>query len=238
MPALVSADPSEGHTARNFDQALTELRVHVAAMGGLVIDQVRCAAHALIDNDVSQAELVLSREAAVNQLERQVDREAFRVIALHQPMAGDLRITKAVSRVTVDLERAGDEAKKIARFATLISIGSNNAPVLAIARYLRHMTSLSLQMLRDAVRALDEADVELANRVVASDRELDAEFSNALRQLLTVTMQDQSALRAIIDTVFMLKSLERIGDHAKNIAEQAVFMVSGVDMRHRAPDPQ
>ncbi|MBC7982559.1 MAG: phosphate signaling complex protein PhoU [Candidatus Obscuribacterales bacterium] len=233
MSMLSSAEPSEGHIAASFDQALTELRLHVAAMGGLVIDQVSRAAHALLDDDISQADLVLGREDRVNELERNVDREAFRVIALHQPMAVDLRITKAVSRVTVDLERAGDEAKKIARFAKHVAINAPHAPVIAVSSCLRRMSALSVDMLRNAVRALDESDLELANRVAARDLELDAEFENALRQILTVAMEDRDVLRAIIDTVFVLKSFERIGDHAKNIAEQAVFMVSGVDVRHR-----
>ena len=109
--------PMEGHTAKAFDGALTELRLHAVGMGGLVIDQVATAVRALLDADADLAQIVLSRETQVNELERAVDREAFKLIALHQPVAGDLRMAMAVSRMTVDLERAGDESKKIARFA-------------------------------------------------------------------------------------------------------------------------
>lgn len=229
---MSTTDPVEGHTAKAFDAALSDLRMQVVAMGGLVIDQVSTAARALLD-DAALADLVLSREARVNELERSVDREAFRLIALHQPMAGDLRMAKAVSRITVELERAGDESKKIAKFAARLATGEPQGPVRAVARYLRHMAELTAGMLRDAVRAFDEADVPLAQRVSARDSELDAEFAAALRQLLTLAMQDQRFLGATIDTVFALKGLERIGDHAKNIAEQVVFVASGEDIRHK-----
>jgi phosphate transport system protein len=231
-PSVSSEDPLEGHTAKVFDAALADLRLHIVAMGGLVIDQVSTAVHALLDSDADLAQRVLAREPRVNELERNVDREAFRLIALHQPMAGDLRLAKAVSRMTVELERAGDEAKKIAKFAARLAIGEPSGPVRAVARSLRHMAALTTGMLRDAVRALDEADPDLARQVARRDSELDAEFAAALRQLLTVAMQDQRFLSTTIDTVFALKGLERIGDHAKNIAEQVVFIASGEDVRH------
>lgn len=226
-------DPLEGHTARAFDAALAELRLHAVSMGGLVIDQVSTAIRALLEGDATLAQLVLSREAQINELERTVDREAFRLIALHQPVAGDLRMAKAVSRVTVELERAGDESKKIAKFAARIATGEPHGPVHAVSRYLRHMAELTGGMLRDAVRALDEYDADLAHSVSARDAELDEEFAAALRQLLTLAMQDQRFLSATINTVFALKGLERIGDHAKNIAEQVIFVASGEDVRHQ-----
>lgn len=230
---MISTDPLEGHTAKAFDAALGELRLQVVAMGGLAIDQVSMAIRALLEGDDALAQMVLSRESRINEFERSVDREAFRVIALHQPMASDLRMAKAVSRITVELERVGDEAKKIARFAGRLAQGEPQGPVRAVARYLRHMAELTTSMLREAVRALDEADPELARGVASRDSELDAEFAAALRQLLTLAMQDQRFFSATIDTVFALKGLERIGDHAKNIAEQVLFVASGEDMRHR-----
>lgn len=227
------SDPAEGHTARSFDAALSELRLHVVTMGGLAIDQVSTAVRALLESDTELAQVVLARESKLNDLERTVDREAFRLIALHQPMAGDLRMAKAVSRITVELERVGDESKKIARFAVRVATGEPQGPVRAVSRFLRHMADLTASMLRDAVRALDEADLDLARGVSSRDSELDDEFAAALRQLLTLAMQDQRYLGATIDTVFALKGLERIGDHAKNIAEQVIFVGSGEDMRHR-----
>ena len=237
MTSIRTPDPAEGHTARVFDTALSELRLHVVTMGGLAIDQVGTAVRALLDGDADLAKVVLARETKLNDLERTIDREAFRVIALHQPMAGDLRMAKAVSRITVELERVGDEAKKIAKFAARLATGTPTGPVRAVARYLRHMVDLTTGMLRDAVRALDEADIELAQGVTSKDNELDAEFAAALRQLMTLAMQDQRFLSATIDTVFALKGLERIGDHAKNIAEQVVFVASGEDVRHKKHQP-
>jgi phosphate transport system protein len=176
---------------------------------------------------------VLARESQLNKFERDIDREAFRLIALHQPVAGDLRMAKAVTRITVELERVGDESKKIARFAARLATGDPPGPVRAVARYLLHMAELTAGMLREAVRAFDEADPDLARAVASRDSELDAEFAAALRQLLTLVMEDQRILGATIDTVFALKGLERIGDHAKNIAEQVVFVSSGEDVRHQ-----
>jgi phosphate transport system protein len=226
-------DPVEGHTAKAFDAALSELRLQLVAMGGLVIDQVSSATRALLDGDSSLAQLVLSREEKVNELERFVDREAFRLIALHQPVAGDLRMAKAASRITVELERAGDEAKKIAKFAARLASGEPVGPVHAVARYLRHMAELTAGMLRDSVRSLDESNADMAREVSARDAELDSEFDAALRQVFTLVMQDARYLGATIDTVFALKGLERIGDHAKNIAEQVVFVASGEDISHK-----
>ena len=226
-------DPVEGHTAKAFDAALSDLRLQIVSMGGLVIDQVSSAVRALLDGDATVAELVLSREQTVNELERFVDREAFQLIALHQPMAGDLRMAKAASRITIELERAGDEAKKIAKFAARVATGEPQGPVLAVARYLRHMAELTTGMLRDAVRSLDESNAQMARAVRARDSELDDEFAAALRQIMTLAMQDARFLGATIDTVFALKGLERIGDHAKNIAEQVEFVASGEDVRHK-----
>ena len=226
MTSMSSGDRSEGHTLKALDQALTELRLHALNMGGLVIDQVSCAARALLKGDVELARLVVEREQQVNEFDRLVDREAFELIALRQPVAGDLRTARAISRAIIELERVGDEAKKIARFAVRLTEGEPQGPVLAVSKYLRHMADLSMSMLSDAVRALDEGDIELARSVTSRDAELDQEFASALRQLLTLVMEDQMYLKATIDTVFALKGLERIGDHAKNIGEQVLFMMS------------
>jgi len=232
MTTLLQGDPTEGHTSRAFDSALAELRLNVVAMGGLVVDQVAAAARALLSADMDAARLVLDREDRVNRFEQRVDHEAFQLIALHQPVAGDLRMARAISRATVEFERAGDESKKIARFALRLGEGEPQGPVVAVARYLRHMADLSVDMLRDAVRALDESDAAMASTVELRDAELDREFQAALRQILTLVMEDQRYLKTTIDTVLALKGLERIGDHAKNVAEQVRFMLSGENVRH------
>jgi phosphate transport system protein len=225
--ALTGGDPLEGHISKTVDQSLTELRTHAVEMGGLVIDQVTSAVDALIDRDVRLADFVLSREPLVNDYETRLDSDSLTFIALQQPVANDLRTARAIARVGLELERVGDESKKIAKFAARAGAVGAQDPVVAVARYLRHMAALSSAMLRSAVRALDEASPSLAREVLARDKELDAEFATALRQLMSFVMQDHQFLRATIDTVFALKGLERIGDHAKNIAEQVLYMVEG-----------
>jgi len=222
-----AGDPAEGHISRAVDQSLVDLRLRAVAMGGLVIDQVASCVRALVEHDAKLAELVLSREPLVNAYDGQLDRDTLTFIALQQPVASDLRATRAVARVALELERVGDESKKIARFAAQASTGSVHDPVVAVARYLRHMASLSTAMLRSAVRALDEASPALARDVLARDKELDAEFATAIRQLMSFVMDDHQCLRATVDTIFALKGLERIGDHAKNISEQVLYMVEG-----------
>jgi len=221
------ADPLEGHTSKTVDQALHELRTHAVEMGGLVIDQVGSAVRALLERDVRVAEMVLSREPQVNEYESRIDRESLTFMALHQPVASDLRTARAISRAALEMERVGDESKKIARFAAKVGAVAPHDPVAAVARSLRHMASLSTAMLRSAVRALDEANPTLARDVLDRDKELDEEFASALRQVMSFVMEDQQFLRATVDTVFALKGLERIGDHAKNIAEQVLYMVEG-----------
>jgi phosphate transport system protein len=220
-------DPIEGHTSKTVDQSLHGLRMHAVEMGGLVIDQVGASVRALIERDARLAELVVSREPQVNDYDSRLDRDSLTFIALQQPVANDLRMARAVARIGLELERVGDEAKKIARFAMHIGTASSGDPVVAVARYLRHMADLSMGMLRSAVRALDEGDPELATQVLTRDKELDREYATALRQLMSYVMQDHQFLKPTIDTMFALKGLERVGDHAKNIAEQVLYMVEG-----------
>jgi phosphate transport system protein len=221
------ADPHEAHTSKTVDQSLNELRTRAVEMGGLVIDQVGRAVQALLERNLRLAGLVLSREPLINEYESRLDRDSLAFIALQQPVANDLRTARAISRAGLELERVGDESKKIARFAAQVGAIAPHDPVAAVARSLRHMSGLSSAMLRSAVRALDEADPALARQVLDRDKELDAEFASALRQVMSFAMEDQQFLRATVDTVFALKGLERIGDHAKNIAEQVLYMVEG-----------
>jgi phosphate transport system protein len=229
MNTAADTDPTEGHTSRSLDHALSELRLSTVSMGGLVIDQVTTAMSALLDADSDAAEQVLFRELQVNQLEQRIDRDAFRLIALHQLVAGDLRLVRAVARVIHELERVGDEARKIASFAQRVIAGTPQGPVTTVAPYLRHMAGLSASMLREAVRSLDESDLARAHQVTVRDAELDEEFASALRKVFTLVMEGEPYLRATIDTVFALKGLERIGDHAKNIAEQVVLILGHND---------
>lgn len=235
------SEPFEGHILRAYDGALGSLRLQVLAMGGLVSDQVTTAVRALLDYDRDAAELVVARERQINAYDTEIEAESFRLLARRAPVAGDLRVILAVSRAVTDLERSGDEAKKIARIA-LTSLRRTAAdPSVPVHRHLRHMAQLAGEMMRMAVDALDRGDASVAREVARRDEQLDEAFDAALRRLMTVAIEQPRSMRSIIDTVFALKSLERIGDHAKNVAEHVVFLVSGTDVRHKKnarPDSQ
>lgn len=224
-PVTRASDPTEPHTSSHVDQSIVGLRLHALEMGALVIEQVSSASRALLERNAGLAQTVLEREPQVDEYDRQLDRDSLTFMALQQPVANDLRLSRAIVRIGRELERAGDEAKKIARFALSLEESTGNDPVIAVARHLRHMAALSVSMLRSAIRAADEVDLALAEDVLQRDAELDAEFTAALRQVMTYVLQDHRFLKPTIDTIFALKGLERIGDHATNIAEQVLYMV-------------
>ncbi|MGH8253438.1 MAG: phosphate signaling complex protein PhoU [Steroidobacteraceae bacterium] len=227
MDSTRSGDPVEGHTLRSVDQALADLRLRTLVLGSLVMDQVDAAASALLTGERDAAEKVLAREPRVNELTRQIDHRAFEAIALRQLVAVDLRLARAISRIVVDLERAGDECKKLARIALRQHPSYSAGPLTGVAAQLRRMADLAGAMLRNALLGLDEAALEPAAAVAAQDRELDREFSAALHLLLARASADAAELSATIDAVFAAKSLERIGDHAKNMAEQVESYLVG-----------
>jgi len=227
MNRILEGESTDGHTTRVIDLGLSQLRMQAVEMGGLVIDQVSKAVNALLAAEEESAEVVLSREPLVNNLQKTIDHRIFEFIALHPLVAGDLRFTQGLMRATVEMERVGDESKKIARFALRLLNGEPHEPVTLVAQSLRHMAALGVDMLRMAVRALDETNLQLAQQVIERDEELDREFEAAMRRVLTLVMEGEPYLRSTIDTVFALKGLERIGDHSKNIAEQVVFMIQG-----------
>ena len=226
------SEGSEGHTFKAYDGALSDLRRQAHRMGILVSQQVETAVRALLESDRESAELVLKHEQQINAWQTEIEAASFRLLARQAPVASDLRTVLAISRAVTDLERAGDESKKIARFA-LASAGQGAAgPSRVMHRPLRHMAELASESMRVAVEALDRGDASVAHDVARLDREIDQEFEAALRQLMTVAMERSRLLKPVFDTVFALKSLERIGDHAKNVAEHVVFLVSGDDVRH------
>lgn len=204
----------EGHIARSFDGDLNALHMRVIEMGGLVLDQVRQGTEAYTAWDAQPAERVLEREAAVNAYSTRLDAEQLVLIARRQPVAGDLKAILAMSRAVAELERCGDEAKKIAR--TVLRHGGR--PGVATARDARHLGRLAVDLLHDSLQAFDRLDGELAAEVIARDQELDDEYSAGLRRLLTRAMEDPRHFEVALDAAFVLKALERIGDHARNLA--------------------
>lgn len=204
----------EGHISRAFDGALAALHIRVVEMGGLVLDQVREAAYAYTEWHANSAEHVLEREREVNAYDASLDEEQLTLIARRQPVAGDLRATIAMSKAVAELERAGDEAKKIAR--TVVRSGQRPGP--GTTRDARHLAQLAVSLLRLSLEAFDRLDVSLAAEVIARDKELDGEYAAGLRRLLTRAMEDPRHFNVALEAAFVLKSLERVGDHARNLA--------------------
>ena len=234
-----SAPAPEGHASKSLEQGLTRLRLEMLAMGGLVIDQVAGATDAFVTGDEARAQLVLAREPQVNSYDVVIDEHSERLLAWHQPLAVDLRLVRAITRAAIDLERAGDEARKIAKIALRVQEPEARRAAAVVAQPVRQMADVGLAMLRDAVVALDTMNAELAEKVRRRDKDIDSEFEAAVRRLTTLMLESADAMPAVLDIVLALKSLERIGDHAKNVAEQVVFIVRGIDVRHRhlAPAP-
>ena len=208
----------EGHISRALDGALSSLHMRVVEMGGLALLQVRDAGEAYTDWSTAMAQAVLERERRLNALDQAVDEDSLSLIALRQPVASDLRTVIAMSRIVAELERAGDEAKKISLTVLGRAGRSGERPGSATARDARHLARLAANLLRMSLDALDTLDFELARKVVAGDRELDDGYADGLRRLLTRAMEDARHFNVALDDAIVLKSLERIGDHARNIA--------------------
>jgi len=218
----------EGHISRAYDGALLALHLRVIEMGGLVLDQVREAALAYTEWDSAGAQRVLEREQTVNAYDRSIDEEQMTLIARRQPMASDLRIIIAISKAVAELERAGDEAAKIAR--TVLGHGGRPGP--ATTRDARHLGRLAVSLLRLSLDAFDAIESSLASEVIARDRELDEEYAAGLRRLLTRAMEDPRHFDVALEAAFVLKSLERIGDHARNLARhiQSIGQTAGTQV--------
>jgi phosphate transport system protein len=212
----------EGHISRRFDGELASLHLHVVQMGGLVLRQVQDAAGAYTGWQPEAAQEVLQHEPAVNDYERSIDAEQFGLIARRAPVAGDLRVIVAMSKCIAELERAGDEARKIAA-AVLRRAGR---PGDATTQDVRRMATLATSLLRLSLEAVDSIDPRAASEVIARDRELDAEYADGLRRLLKRAVDSPNQFDVTLDAAFVLKSLERIGDHARNLARQVIGIVN------------
>lgn len=216
------------HTVKQFDIQLDNLRNLVLEMGGLVEEQLKHAVQALDDEDLSVAREVIARDRAIiNGMKIKVDEDSVSLIALRQPMGSDLRMVMSLSNTANDLERIGDGAKKIARMTLQIYDGVSNPPSARLLRDVGPTAKLALEMLHGSLDALARLDVEKALQVAQGDEELDQEFQSALRRLITFMMEDSRTIGHAINVIFMIKALERVGDHCKNIAEHIVYLVEG-----------
>jgi len=214
----------------HFQEELEQLKARLLEMGGLAEDRLRLVVHGLVDRDLVIVERVLGNDSAINQLHIEIDDRCFKLLALHQPMAVDLRAIVSAVKINTDLERVGDLAVNIAE---------------AVRRYLQHppvkelidiprMAMIAQDMLRDALDAYVRRDIPLAQNVLDRDDELDALKTMVFRELLTHMLRDPATIEPSLDLILISRHLERIGDHATNIAEDVIFMVSAKDVRHHA----
>jgi phosphate transport system protein len=226
---MLKQDNYQQHISAKFNEELESLRNLMLEMGGVVEQQLSSALDALMKMDSGAAELIVNRDREVNQMEMAIDDECASILARRQPTASDLRLVVAIIKVNTDLERIGDEAAKVAKQTVRLSEdGMSPSSFIEI----RHIGSRVASMLRDALDAFARLDVNMAVEVVKGDVEVDREYGSAMRSLVTFMMEDPRAIGAILSEMWALRSLERIGDHACNIAEQVVYLVRGLDVRH------
>lgn len=222
------------HTSRQFDHELEAVRARVLKMGGLVEQQIVQAIQALSEGDVHLAERVNAQDHEVNAMEVGIDEDCTHIIARRQPAAGDLRLLVAIIKTITDLERIGDEAAKIARMTKTLH-GSERLFRPRIVE-ISHAASLGVQMLRASLDAFARLDTAGATQVLRDDQKVDDAFRGILRQLITFMMEDARTISPAIEILFAAKALERIGDHAKNMAEYVIYLVKGKDVRHITVD--
>ena len=222
------------HTSSQFDAQLDQIRSEVLRMGGAVEDQLLQAVRALQSGDMFLIDRVLDAEHQINTLEMEIDELCTNAIARRMPAAIDLRVLTMVVKTITDLERIGDEAKKIALMAReFLRSGHGRMP-----RYpeIQRMSGIVIEMLRQALDGFARMDADAAPEIARRDEEVDDSFRAILRELLTYMIGDPRTISATLDILFIAKALERVGDHAKNISEYLVYMIKGKDVRHLSAD--
>jgi phosphate transport system protein len=219
------------HISQQFNADLEAIRNQMLAMGGLVQRQVSDAIEAICSGDTSSADKIIQREDDVDDMELSIDQECTHILVRRQPAASDLRMVLAVSRVVRDLERMGDEAAKIAIHALEVANGNQSGSKIC-HQAIRHMGTAVVKMISDALDAFARHDIEGAIEVVRNDKMVDEQYASAIRELITYMMEDPRSIGQAINILWILRAIERIGDHARNISEQVIYLVSGADVRH------
>jgi phosphate transport system protein len=217
---------------RHFQEELEQLKRRLLEMGGLAEEHVRLAVKGLVDRDHELIDRMLVADEPINRLHIEIDERCFTLLALYQPMAADLRTIVAAVKINTDLERVGDLAVNIAEAARRYE---SHAPVKKLIDIPR-MATIAQSMLRDALDAFVRHDLDLAQQVLNQDDRLDSLKTQIFRELLTYMLQDQTTIEPALDLILVSRHLERIGDHATNVAEDVIFIVSARDVRHHAGD--
>nr|WP_316638994.1 phosphate signaling complex protein PhoU [uncultured Roseateles sp.] len=224
------------HLSTQFDAELSGISTRVLEMGGLVESQVVQAIASLTQFNGDLASSVLKVEEQVNAMEMEIDRDLSSIIARRQPTARDLRLLIAISKAIANLERVGDEAARVARTVQrLMNSGVSSRLRLPMAD-LAFEADLATAQLRKALDAFARLDVERALEVLKQDDQIDKEFDGLMRKLITYMMEDPRTISSSIDMIFVAKAIERVGDHAKNLAEVIIYVVKGTDVRHNTPE--
>ncbi|MEN8711873.1 MAG: phosphate signaling complex protein PhoU [Arenicellales bacterium] len=217
------------HISRRYNEELEDLRNKVMIMGGMVEKQCKNALKALIKGDSSLAESVATSDYRINSLEVEIDAECTEILARRQPAASDLRMILTVIKTITDLERIGDEAEKIGRFA--LKLANSHEPQSYYSD-LHHLGTHVIEMLHDSLDAFARMDVDSAVKVAGRDPEIDLEFEALTRMLITHMMEDPREVKNVLRLNWCARSLERIGDHSSNVCEYVIYLVKGHDVRH------
>ena len=220
----------ENHIMTQFDEELEEIRTQLMEMGGKVEQQLKNSIQAVIKADSSLAEEVIREEQLVDEMEVDIDEACILIIARRQPAASDLRFVMMVTKAINDLERIGDEARKIANHAVILSEQDGLSQGY---KEVRHLGDSVSSMLANALDAFARFDVDAAMKTLEEDAQVDLDYKSALRELVTYMMEDPRSISRAINILWVVRSLERIGDHSKNLCEQIVYVVKGKDIRHQ-----
>ena len=219
------------HQSSQFDEELGRLRSNVLKMGGLVENQVAMASETYRAGDATRVTGIVARDQEVNTLEKTIDDDCAHLIARRQPTASDLRLVFGITKIVTDLERIGDEAKKFAKGVRRVCEAGQNPAQFAPG--IRHIAESALVMVRESLDAFARLDARQAEKVINDDANVDIEFKATVRQLITHMMEDPRTITTAMDIIWIARAIERIGDHAKNVAEHVIFIVEGRDIRHR-----
>src|ERR1700691_2427591 len=217
------------HISRRFNEDLEKVRTQVLQMGGFVEQQLHKAILALVEGDSRLGESVATDDYKVNVVGRSIEEECSRILALRAPAAGDLRVIVAIIKTSTDLERIGDEGEKIGYIASRLATMERPADKY---REVKHLGRQVAQMVHDALDAFARRDSQAGLKTAQEDKMVDEEYESIQRQCITFMMEDPRTIRRALDVMWVVRSLERIGDHAKNICEYVIYMVHGKDIRH------
>lgn len=229
-------EPIEGfakHISNQFNADLEGIRTKMLSMGGLVEQQVIDALESLMTHNVELAEKARNSDKQANQMEIDIDQQCTKIIALRQPAASDLRLIISISRAASDLERVGDESGRIAKHVMAIADQSSDYQSHVGYQEVRHIGNLVIKMVHDVLDAFSRGDLNMAYQIAKRDKEVDQEYRSATRSLVTYMMEDPRSISLVLNVMWIIRSLERIGDHARSIAIHLIYQISGEDVRHK-----